>query len=208
MITYETAGARSAPAAELLVLADGTSITLRPVAATDRGALASLFARLGPESRHARFFSPKHALSARELAYFTDIDHRHHEAIAAINRRDQLFVGVARYVGVPDRVGVAEVAIEIADTFQRKGIGTALTSLTIQRAHANGLALLTATTRWENRAARGLLRRHGFRARRPRGGEIEHELRLADLDLAIANGRPHPQHDHLPAEPVHDQETE
>src|SRR5450755_5116671 len=96
----------SAPAAENLVLADTTRIN-------DRGALAGLFARLGPQSRHARFFLPKHELSARELTYFTDIDHRHHEAIAAINQRDDSFVGVARYVGVTDRAGVAEVAIEV-----------------------------------------------------------------------------------------------
>ena len=83
----------SAPAAENLVLADGTRITLRPVEPDDRGALAGLFARLGPESRRARFFLPKHELSARELTSFTDIDHRHHEAIAAINHRDDSFVG-------------------------------------------------------------------------------------------------------------------
>jgi hypothetical protein len=33
--------------------------------------------------------------------------------------------------------------------FQGRGIGSALTGLTIQRAHANGLTLLTATTLWE-----------------------------------------------------------
>lgn len=202
MSTFERACVCSAPASDRLVLADGTPITLRPVGATDRLALASLFARLGPESRRARFFLPKPELSARELTYFTDIDHHHHEAVAAINQRDHSFVGVARYVDVPDRAGVAEVAIEVADEFQRKGIGMLLASLIIQRAHANGLELLTATTLWENRAARGLLRRHGFRARRSRGAEIEHELRLADLAPARANRRPRPHHDHLSAEPL------
>jgi len=194
MTTFGSTCVYSAPAAENLVLADTTRITLRPVGPDDRGALAGLFARLGPESRHARFFLPKHELSARELTYFTDIDHRHHEAIAAINQRDDSFVGVARYVGVTDRAGVAEVAIEVADAFQRRGIGTALTSLTIHRAHANGLTLLTATTLWENRAARGLLRRHGFRARHSRGGEIQHELKLAELALATAKTQPRLQH--------------
>jgi GNAT superfamily N-acetyltransferase len=71
-------------------------------------------------------------------------------------------------------------AIEVADAFQRIGIGTALTSLTIDHAHANGRRFLPATTRWENRAARGLMRNHGFRARRSRGGEIEHKLKLKE----------------------------
>jgi hypothetical protein len=61
------------------------------------------------------------------------------------------------------------------------GIGTALTTLMIQHAHAIGLKSLTATTLWENRAARGLLRQHGFRACRSRGAEIEHELKLQEL---------------------------
>ena len=60
------------------------------------------------------------------------------------------------------------------------GIGTALASLTIHHAHANGLTSLTATTLWGNRAARRLLRHHGFRARRSSGGEIEHELKLQE----------------------------
>ena len=59
-------------------------------------------------------------------------------------------------------------------------IGTALTTLTIQSAYANGLKFLTATTLWENRAARRLLRNHGFRARQSRGGGIEHELKLEE----------------------------
>jgi RimJ/RimL family protein N-acetyltransferase len=203
MTTSGSTCAYSAPAAENLVLADTTRITLRPVGPDDRGALAGLFARLGPESRRARFFLPKHELSARELTSFTDIDHHHHEAIAAIDHRDDLVLGVARYVAITDRAGVAEVAIEVADAFQRMGIGTALASLTIQRAHANGLTLLTATTLWENRAARGLLRRHGFRARQSRGGEIQHDLKLADLALATATANPRPQHGHPAAPNIH-----
>jgi RimJ/RimL family protein N-acetyltransferase len=61
------------------------------------------------------------------------------------------------------------------------GIGTALTSLTIRQAYANGLTSLTATTLWENHAARRLLRHEGFRARQSRGGEIEHALNLEEL---------------------------
>jgi RimJ/RimL family protein N-acetyltransferase len=143
--------------------------------------MAALFARLTPQSRHQRFFSPKRGLTPDELTFFTDIDHLNHEAIAAIDQRDDSIVGVARYVRDADRPAAAELAIEVADAFHRKGIGTALTSLTIQHAHANGLTSLTATTLWDNHAARRLLRQQGFRARQSRGREIEHELKLAEL---------------------------
>jgi RimJ/RimL family protein N-acetyltransferase len=169
--------AACAAAAASLVLADGARISLRQVGAEDRDGLAALFARLSPQSRYRRFLSPKPELTPRELTYFTDIDHVNHEAIAAVDQRDDSIVGVARYVRDPGRADVAELAIEVADAFQRMGIGTALAGLTIQHAHANGLTSLTATTLWENHAARRLLRHHGFRARQSRGGEIEHELK-------------------------------
>jgi RimJ/RimL family protein N-acetyltransferase len=182
----------SAAAAEASVIANGTRISLRQVRAGDRAGMAALFARLTPESRHRRFLSPKRELTAGELTYFTDIDHLNHEAIAAIDHRDDSIVGVARYVRDADQADVAEMAIEVADAFQRMGIGTALARLTLQRARANGLTFLTARTLWENRAARGLLRQHGFRARQSHGGEIEYELKLEELGLATVNAAPDP----------------
>jgi RimJ/RimL family protein N-acetyltransferase len=179
---------------DTLLLADGTRLLLRPIGSDDRDRVAALFARLSPESRYRRFLSPKPELTPRELTFFTDIDHLNHEAIAAVDQRDDSIVGVARYVRDAGRADVAELAIEVADAFQRMGIGTALASLTIQHAHANGLTSLTATTLWENRAARGLLRHHRFRARRSRGREIEHELKLEEVGSATANRPPRPRH--------------
>jgi RimJ/RimL family protein N-acetyltransferase len=179
--------------AESLMVGDGTRISLRQVAAEDRDRLAALFARLSPQSRHRRFLSPKRELTATELTFFTDVDHLSHEAIVAVDPRDDSIVGIARYVRDEDRAGVAEVAIEVADAFQRMGIGTALSDLTIQHAHANRLRLLTATTLWENRAARGLLGHLGFRARQSCGGEIGYELRLEALDPATAGAAPRPR---------------
>jgi protein lysine acetyltransferase len=164
-----------------LVAANGTRISFRQVGAGDRAGMSGLFDRLTPNSRYQRFLSPKRELTPRELTFFTDIDHLNHEAIAAVDRRDDSIVGVARYVRNAREAGAADFAIEVADEYQRMGIGTALTSLTIRQAYANGLTSLTATTLWENHAARRLLRHEGFRARQSRGGEIEHALNLEEL---------------------------
>jgi acetyltransferase len=174
-------------AAEVLTTPHGTGISLRPLSGDDRAAFAALFARLTPESRYRRFLSPKRELTTRELAFFTDTDHLNHEAVAAIDQRDNSIVGVSRYVRDADRPNAAELAIEVADAFQMMGIGTALARLTIERAQTTGLTLLTATTLWENHAARRLLRRLGFRARNSRGGEIEHELKLEELAPACVD---------------------
>jgi RimJ/RimL family protein N-acetyltransferase len=172
------ARASSAAATEALALTDGTWLRLRRLGSDDRDGLAALFARLSPESRRRRFLSPKPELTARELAYLTDVDRFHHEAIAAVDQRDGSIVGVGRYARVADRAGVADLAIEVADELHRMGIGTELARRTMQRARGNGFTLLTATTLRENRPARALLRRLGFRACASNGSEIEYELEL------------------------------
>ena len=182
---------------DTVVLADGTRLRFRPLGSDDRDRLAGLFARLSPESRHRRFLSPKPELAPRELAFLTDIDHVGHEAIAAVDQRDGSIVGVARYVRVADRVGVADVAVEVADELQRMGVGTELAKRTVERARANGFTLLTATTLWQNRPARALLRRLRFRACASHGGEIELELELEPASdcsrpRAPTSIRPHP----------------
>lgn len=161
-----------------LVLSDGTRLRFRPICPDDRDSLAALFARLTPESRRRRFLSPKHELTTRELAYLTDIDHVAHEAIAAVDERDGSIVGVGRYAQFANRAGVADVAVAVADELQGMGIGTALARRTAQRARENGFTLLTATTLWENRPARALLRRFGFCPRSSHRGVIELELEL------------------------------
>ena len=117
-------------------------------------------------------------MTGRELAYLTNIDRFHHEAIAAVDPRDGSIVGVGRYVRYPDRPDVAEVGFEVADELQSMGIGTALATHIVQHARANGVAFLTATTLWDNRPARAMLRRFGFRARASQGSVIELDLEL------------------------------
>jgi RimJ/RimL family protein N-acetyltransferase len=138
-------------------------LQVRQLGPVDRDAIADLFERLSPESRHRRFLAPKPSLSEAEIAYLTDIDHVSHEALAAVDC-DGSIVGVVRYAAWNGRPHVAEVAAVVADDWQRRGIGGSLTRLLILRARSNGIARLTATTTWDNYPARALLARAGFRA--------------------------------------------
>jgi len=179
--------ASRASATEAVVLADGTRLRFRPLGSEDRDRLAGLFARLTFESRRRRFLLPKPELTPRELAFLADIDHVTHEAIAAVDQRDGSIVGVARYVRVTDRTGVADVAVEVADELQNMGIGTELVARLVDHARANGITRLTAMTLWENRPALALMRRLGFRARASHGVEIELELELSPNDCPVGN---------------------
>ena len=172
--------------ADTLVLADGTRVRLRPLGSADRDGLAALFARLSPESRYRRFLSPKPSLTARELVYLTDIDRFHHEAVAAVDPRDGSIIGVGRYVRFADRPNVADVGFEVADELQGIGIGTALATHIVEHARANGVTLLTASTLWDNRPARAILRGLGFRACASEGSVIELELALDRVPTGAA----------------------
>lgn len=174
-------------AAEPLVLADGRRLKIRPIERQDRDRLRQLFARLTPESRYRRYLSPKPALSERELDHLLDIDHFHHEALAAIDETDGTFVAAARYVQLPDQPDVADVAIEVADDLHRQGIGAALATTTLERARANGFTRVTGLTLHDNVPARALLRHLHFRPRSGGGHEIEFGLELT-LDLATPGG--------------------
>ena len=181
-------------AADPLVLADGRRLKIRPIERHDRDRLRRLFMRLTPESRYRRYLSPKPALSERELDHLLDVDHVHHEALAAVDETNGSFVAAARYVQLPDQPDVADVAIEVADDLHRQGIGTALAIRTLERARANGFTRVTAITLHDNRPARALLRRLHFWPRSRHGYEAEFELELtpdlATLTSANAPGDP------------------
>jgi RimJ/RimL family protein N-acetyltransferase len=189
-----TLGAVSAPtdAADALALADGTRLRLRALGPGDRDRVAALFDRLSPQSRYRRFLSPKSKLTPAELSYLTDIDHVHHVAIAAVDERDGSIVGVGRYVEEAGQTKVAEIAVVVADELHSMGVGAALVARTAERAWANGFTVLTARTLWENRPARALLRRLGFRARTSHGYELEVQLELDDLNVRQLTARHEP----------------
>src|ERR1700704_1191416 len=89
-------------------------IEIRPIEPDDKEALASGFDRLSERSRYRRFLSPRGPLTAAELRYFTEVDHRNHEALVAVDRDTGEGVGVARFVRSPDDDKVAEMAVAVA----------------------------------------------------------------------------------------------
>jgi RimJ/RimL family protein N-acetyltransferase len=155
-------------------------LSVRPIRPTDKEALLDLFERLSPRSRLRRFLAPKPSLSRRELAYLTEIDHRTHEALVAVDG-DGTFVGVARYACAPGESTVADVAFAVADASQGRGIGTGLARLLFADARANGITRLVAMTLPENRPARKLLGRMGFELTGIEGGVLELALDLTAL---------------------------
>ena len=156
-----------------LTTAYGIPLEVRPITVADRDRLAAAFELLSERSRHNRFLGPKPRLSDSELTYLTDVDHRSHEALAAIDPSDGALVGVARYATPQGESGMADMALFVVDLWQGQGIGTMLARRLLARAAENGIARLTATTFADNGPARAVLRRLGFRTTWFGAGVIE-----------------------------------
>ena len=106
-------------------LRDGSRVRIRQCRRTDRDLLVRGFERLSPESRYRRFLTPMHELDQKTLRYLTDLDHRDHEAMFALDESGE-GVGVARYVRSAVRPDTAEVAVAVVDAWQGRGLGTLL----------------------------------------------------------------------------------
>lgn len=137
--------------AERVVLGPGVEVLIRPIRETDKHLLADGFSELSPESKFQRFFAPVVRLSDSDLVYLTEIDHRHHEALVAIDPDDGNMIGVTRYIRTsPYRDREAEVAIVISDQWRGKGLGKALLSRLATRAREEGITHFLAVILAEN----------------------------------------------------------
>jgi ribosomal protein S18 acetylase RimI-like enzyme len=150
-------------------------ITIRALRNGDTATVGALFERLGARSRERRFCGAKPRLSERELELLARVDDRHH-VLVGYRDGDPEPVAIARLV----RAGrAAEVAFEVADEYQGRGIGTILTRELAADARAAGIVELHATVCGDNPPAVSLLSRVAQSLQvRWRGGERELVARL------------------------------
>lgn len=135
-----------------------STIAIRPLANGDTATVAALFGRLGDASRAARFHGAKPSLSERELALLSTVDSNRHALVAYVPG-DQQPAALARLVRDEHDRSRAEIAFEVADSYQGRGIATALVGLLLDDARAAGIAHVEALVQPSNRAALTLLRR-------------------------------------------------
>jgi RimJ/RimL family protein N-acetyltransferase len=175
----------TAPRASKHVIVGGQiELLIRPVRADDKRRLAQAFERLSPETRYRRFFAPVEALSSQDLRYLTEVDHRDHEALVAVNPENGAIIGVARYVRSDDPVE-AEVAVVVGDPWQGRGVATALLQELVGRAREEGIDHFVALVMSDNTDALELFRNlapGGAETRRSASGHTELVMALPDPD--------------------------
>ena len=175
----------SAMRGDTVVLRDGSTVLIRAVQPEDAGLLADGFARLSAESRQLRFLTGKPSLTPAELRYFTEIDHRNHEALGALDPVDGRGLGVARYIRHSKDPAGAEVAVTVIDEWQGRGLAAELLSRLTDRARQEGIGHFTALVGADNAAVLGLLHesRLGDRATDLGFGAVEYEITLPPRGL-------------------------
>jgi GNAT superfamily N-acetyltransferase len=118
--------------------------------------LRRFFFRLSPETLYRRFLSPIARPEQARPALLLDLDHQNREALAGVV--DGEIVGVARYARRPGS-DAADVAIVVADAWQRQGVGMILLRALGKAASAAGIRSFTVLMHADNRPALALVRR-------------------------------------------------
>lgn len=140
-------------------LPDGAPILIRPILADDKRMLENGLRHLSPQSVQRRFLTPKSSFSRAELRYLTEVDGRDHVALVAEYPGEPVrrLIAVARFVRLQDDPDAAEVAIVVADDWQRRGLGSLLAEQLAARARRTGVRRFTATMASDNVPAHRLM---------------------------------------------------
>jgi len=125
------------------------AVTLRELGPDEHHVLDAVFAGLSPTSRHRRFHAPIPRLTEAVRAHLGAVDGHRHLAVAVFAAGAP--IGIARLLGYgcgpPGRV---ELAVEVVDAWQRRGVGSRLVREVLARGRAAGHREVVAEVLVEN----------------------------------------------------------
>lgn len=131
-----------------VVLRDGGTAHLRPIVPSDSDALQRMHMSQSPESVYLRFFAPMPQIPKKDLDRFVTVDYR--DRVAFVMVVGDEVIGVGRF----DRIDAesAEVAFNISDSHQGRGIGSILLEHLAVAAREVGISIFTAEVLPQNRS--------------------------------------------------------
>jgi len=149
---------------EQLVL-DGQRLLLRPIKPEDGQRLAAFYAGASAQDLRLRFFMARKSVPHSELARYCQIDYDREMAFialaSAVGDSAPQMVGEVRASCDPDNVR-AEFAIQIASSWQGRGLGHALMQKLLRYLRQRGTATVSGEFLRENAAMAALARHAGF----------------------------------------------
>ncbi len=181
-----------------VILRDGSTLRLRPPARADADAILDFFRALSEQSLYMRFHGfPSLGPEVVEQVLESDWVERGALLGSLVEDGSERVVALANYTRLRDPT-TAETAFAVADTFQRRGVGTRLVEQLAERAAHHGIERFVALVLPDNRRMLGVFEALGFELTRElAGGEVEvafpigrterFEERLAERDhVAVA----------------------
>lgn len=155
------------------------AFVLRPLRSGERRPVLEVFEGLSERSRRLRFLGSKPRLLERDLAVLADVGCCGREAVTATDRETGRTVGIARFVRDAD-APEAEIAFEVVDDWQGRGLGRALLQALGTLAREEGILRFRALIAFGNAPAFALVRGLGDElVRRYEDGNVEVVVRLA-----------------------------
>ncbi len=152
-----------------IALPDGAGITLRPIRPEDEPLLVKFHHGLSERSVYLRYFhwmKLEQRTEHQRLTRICFIDYDRQMAFVAEcedqARGEREIAGVGRLVKSHSG-GEAELAVIVSDTFQKRGIGTALVGQLLDFARNEKLERITASVMFQNRPMQKVFERAGFR---------------------------------------------
>lgn len=123
--------------------------------------MIDVFDGLSDRSRRLRFHGPKPRLREAELELLVDVGCCGREAVAAVEAASGRSIGIARFVRDGDDASTAEVAFEVVDVWQGRGVGRRLAQELARIAAEQGIRRLHALVATDNPAALAVMKRLG-----------------------------------------------
>jgi acetate---CoA ligase (ADP-forming) len=168
-----------------VVLADGSTVRIRPARPGDRTRVEDYLIGLSPESRRLRFWSQ--AIDVGTLARkIVEVDHVEHLTLLVLSGGDDgRMIGGAQYASMG--AGRAEVSFSVDDEHQGRGIGSILLGQLAQEAARHGITTFVAEVLPENHRMIEVFRRSGFPLSiRATPGSIDVEFPIAFTEETVA----------------------
>ncbi|MEW2433273.1 GNAT family N-acetyltransferase [Streptomyces caniferus] len=149
------------------LLADGTTVRLRPACPKDRAQVLRLYDDMSADSLRSRFFVVSRRSGEQAADRLCALPEAGHRTLVAVHG-DRL-VGVAEYE-IGDDPASAEIALAVADDFHHRGVGTLLLEHLVHLARENGVSAFTADVLTDNHLIHKVFADLGLRVTRQYDG--------------------------------------
>lgn len=143
----------------IITARDGRRATVRELRAADAPLVQQFVRALSPRSRRSRFFGPVRELSPVQLERMTRFDGSTGLGLAAVIGGD-VIVAIAQHAVCDPQA--AELAVVVADDWQRQGMGERLVRMLLAHAARTGIAAMHGFVAVANQPMLALASKLGF----------------------------------------------